>query len=402
MSTINFRLYGDQIYGLGSKYLNEYINPEINKEDFLTNFNNGLLELNITGIKKPINILPYISIKDLKTEKIEINIPDEKTNFVLKLNKLRMMLTINALDDNQILDIVVNKRKKLIEKFIKETIKTIEKKEESSFLKGLIDSLLKRALDGLEIELKEMEIYLRCNNIMFLLKINSIIYNQKDGIKINDINILYNETNNNNNKTEVIKHFYVGIEINKSMDNSSSNSLKVNCSDLNIEINRNLYLGVMNIIQIFKEINYKQIYLRYKKLIELNKPKKDPNNDKKIYYQSLWYWCIKTLIKLSKYKTNEKLYIFDLINSTQDKLAKKYINHLDKENEDNNSLDDCLILPEEITLLKSTKEKVENQLLENKKGNQLANAFKFFFYIIFSIFLFNKKFIFIIFEFKFY
>ena len=380
MSSINFRLYGDQIYGLGSKYLNEYINPEINKEDFLTNFNNGLLELNITGIKKPINILPYISIKDLKSEKIEINIPDDKTNFILKLNKLRMMLTINSLDDNQILDIVINKRKKLIEKFIKETIKTIEKKEESSFLKGLIDSLLKRALDGLEIELKEVEIYLRCNNIMFLLKINSIIYNQKDGIKINDINLLYNETNSNNNKTEVIKHFYVGIEINKSMDNSSSNSLKVNCSDLNIEINRNFYLGVMKIIKIFKEINYKQIYLRYKKLIELNKPKKDPNNDKKIYYQSLWYWCIKTLIKLSKYKSSEnKSYIFDLINSTQDKFAKKYISHLDKENEDNNSLDDCLILPEEITLLKATKEKVESQLLENKKGNQLANAFKFFF-----------------------
>ena len=46
---------------------------------------------------------------------------------------------------------------------------------------------------------------------------------------------------------------------------------------------------------------------------------------------------------------------------------------------ENNSLDDCLILPEEITLLKATKEKVESQLLENKKGNQLANAFKFFF-----------------------
>ena len=379
MSSINFRLYGDQIYGLGSKYLNEYINPEINKEDFLTNFNNGLLELNITGIKKPINILPYILIKDLKVEKIEINIPDDKTNFILKLNNLRMMLAINVLDDNQILDIIINKRKKLIEKFIKETIKIIEKKEESSFLKGLLDSLLKRALDGLEIELKEIEIYLKCNNFIFLLKINSIIYNQKDGIKINDINLLYNEINNNRNKTEIMKKFYIGIEINKSMDNSSCNSLKINCSDLNIEINRNFYLGVMNILKIFKEIKYKQIYLRYKKLIELNKPKKGSNNDKKIYYQSLWYWCIKTLIKLSKYKTNENLYIFDLINSIQNKLAKKYINHLDKENEDNNSLDDCLILPEEITLLKCTKEKVENQLLENKKGNQLANAFKFFF-----------------------
>ena len=296
MSSINFRLYGDQIYGLGSKYLNEYINPEINKEDFLTNFKNGLLELNITGIKKPINILPYISIKDLKAEKIEISIPDDKTNFILKLNKLRMMLTINTLDDNQILDIVINKRKKLIEKFIKEAIKTIEKKEESSFLKGLIDSLLKRALDGLEIELKEIEIYLRCNNTMFLLKINSITYNQKNGIQINNINLLYNETNNNNNKTEVIKEFNVGIEINNSADISCPNSLKVNCSDINIEINRNLYLGVMNIIKIFKEINYKQTYLRYKKLIELNKPKRDStnanDNAKKIYYQSLLLLCV--------------------------------------------------------------------------------------------------------------
>ena len=378
MSSINFRLYGDQIYGFGSKYLNEYINPEINKEDFLINFNNGLLKLNIIGIKKPINILPNILIKDLKAEKIEINIPDDKTNFILKLNNLRMMLVINVLDDNQILDIVINKRKKLIEKFIKEAIRKIEKKEESSFLKGLLDSLLKRALDGLEVELKEIEIYLRCNNIMFLLKINSIIYNQINGIEINNINLIYNETNNINYKTEVIKQLYIGIEINKSKDNS--NSLKINCSDLNIEINRNFYLGVMNIIKIFKEINYKQIYLRYKKLIELNKPKKGSNNDKKIYYKLLWYWCIKTIIKLSKYKTKEKLYIFELINSTQNKLSKKYINHLDKENEDiNNSINDCLILPEEITLLKSTKEKVENQLLENKKGNQLANAFKFFF-----------------------
>ena len=39
----------------------------------------------------------------------------------------------------------------------------------------------------------------------------------------------------------------------------------------------------------------------------------------------------------------------------------------------------CLILPEEINLLKETKEKVENQILENKKGNQIAKAFNFFF-----------------------
>ena len=90
---------------------------------------------------------------------------------------------------------------------------------------------------------------------MLLLKINSIIYNQKDGITINEINLLYKETNGNNNKTEVIEHFYVGIEINKSLDNSNSNSLKVNCSDLNIEINRYFYLGGINYQ------NIKRVYL---------------------------------------------------------------------------------------------------------------------------------------------
>ena len=115
MSSINFRLYGDQIYGFGNKYFNEYINPDINKEEFLKNFNNGILNLNITGIKKPINIFPHISIKDLKVENIDINIPDEKTNFVLKLSKLKTMITINELDDEGIEKLILEKRQKLIE-----------------------------------------------------------------------------------------------------------------------------------------------------------------------------------------------------------------------------------------------------------------------------------------------
>ena len=35
MQTFNFRLYGEYIYGLLSKYLTEYINPKINKEEFI-------------------------------------------------------------------------------------------------------------------------------------------------------------------------------------------------------------------------------------------------------------------------------------------------------------------------------------------------------------------------------
>ena len=306
MSNINFRLYGEQIYGLASKYLTEYINPDINKEEFLTNFKNGLLNLNITGIKKPIKILPQLLLKDLKTAKIEINIPDDKTNFILKLSKFKMMLEINELNDNEIISLIIEKRQKLIDKFIKETINKIEKKEKSTFLEGLLNSLIKRALDGLIIELNDIEVYLKCNNYLFLLKIDNIIYNENEGIKINNINLLFNDIKNENNKTDVINKFNIGIIINNSKDNKMPNSLNINLSDIYLEINSNVYNGVMNVIKIFKEINYKKRYLRYNKLIDFYKPKK--NNDKKQYYQQLWFWAIKTVIKLQKYKSDEKIY----------------------------------------------------------------------------------------------
>ena len=389
MSTINFRLYGDQIYGLASKYLTEYITPDINKEEFVTNFKNGKLDLNITNLKKPITIAPHILIKESKVEKIEINIPDEKENFIFKLSKLKVMIKISQINDMQIESLIIEKRKKLIEKFIKETINKIEKKEKSSFLKGLLDSFVKRALNGLIIEMNDIDIFIRCNNYLLLLKINKILYNENEGIKINDINLIYNDMNNTSNKTDIIKKFNIGIIINSSKDNNIANSLKINVSDIYFEINSNMYIGIMKFIQIFDDINYKKRYLRYKKLIEYRKPKKI--NDKQQYYRLLWFWAIKTVIKLQKYKTQEKLYIFDLINCKQIKYSKRYIysdekkdnNDNDKkDNSDNNNNinnDDYLILPEEIILLQSTKDKVEKQLLENKKGNQLANAFKFFF-----------------------
>ena len=207
MSKINFRLYGDQIYGLSSKYLQEYINPEIKKEEFLTSFKNGLIDLNITGIKKQINILPQLIIKDLKTEKIIINIPDENSNLALQISKLKLMLVVKELTEEEILSLLINKRQKLIKKFIKEAIKSIEKKSKSSFLEGLLDNLLNNAINGLKIELNDIEVYLKCNNFLFLLKIENIFYNENDGIKINNINLIFNDANNTNNKCDVIRNF---------------------------------------------------------------------------------------------------------------------------------------------------------------------------------------------------
>ena len=381
MAKINFRLYGDQIYGLSSKYLQEYITPEINKENFLTSFKNGLLNLNITGIKKSIEILPQLIIKDLKTEQIEINIPDENSNLALKISKLKLMLIVKKLNEEEIFSLLIKKRQKLVKNFIKEAIKSIEKKAKSDFLEGLLDSLLNSAINKLQIELNNIEIYLKCNNFLFLLKIDKIIYNENEGIKINDINLVYNDANNINNKCDIIKNFNANIKIKASKDINSNNELEINLMNLNFDINSNAIKGIIHVVKIFKEVNYKIMLIRYQKLIDFYKPKKDKINNKKEYYKALWLWAIKTMIKLQKYKAYNKLYIFDLILSEQNKYIKKYLTELNKDFDLNDNFKDydCIILPEEINILKATKEKVENQLLENKKGNQLANAFNFFF-----------------------
>ena len=372
MSKINFRLYGDQIYGLSSKYLQEYINPEIKKEEFLTSFKSGLLNLKITSIKKPINILPQLIIKDLNCDKIEINIPDENSNLALQISKFKLMLLVKELNEEQILSLLIDKRKNLVKKFIKETIKSIEKKPGSTFLEGLLDSLLNNAINGLKLEFNDIEIYLKCNNNLFLFQLTKVTYNENEGIKFSNINLIFNDSNNTNNKCKIIKNFNATININANKDiNNSNNELKINLINLNFEINSNAFQGIMNVVNIFKEINYKMLLIRYKKLIDLNKPKKDVNN-KKEYYKSLWFWAIKNIIRLQKYKSQEKLDIFDLINSSQNKYAKKYMKGLNKDFDVNENFKDfdCIILPEEINLLKMTKEKVESQLLENKKGNQ--------------------------------
>ena len=245
MSKINFRLYGDQIYGLLSKYLQEYIKPEINKEDFLSSFKNGLINIKITGIKKQINILPQLIIKDLNSEKIIINIPDENSNLSMQISKLKLMLRVKELTEEEILSLLINQRKNLAKKFIKETIKSIEKKPKSDFLGNLLDNLLKSAINGLQIDFNDIEIYLKCINFLFLLKIGKIAYNEKDGIKIDNINLIFNDANNTNNKCDILKNLNAIINIKGSKDiNNENNELKMDLSNFNLEINQNVFKGI--------------------------------------------------------------------------------------------------------------------------------------------------------------
>ena len=82
MSNINLRVYGNMIYGLISKYLIEYIVPEINNDEFNEMFKKGELNLDNLKLKNgkifPIDfefILNFFSCK-----KLQVMIPDENSN----------------------------------------------------------------------------------------------------------------------------------------------------------------------------------------------------------------------------------------------------------------------------------------------------------------------------------
>ena len=146
MSSINFRLYGDQIYGLAISKLKDKITPEIAKEEFTTNFKAGKIEyLNIKNINKFI-LNPQISINNLQIGIILMNIPNETENFSMDVSGIKTELELFDINENDIEKILINKRKDLINKFIEYAVKKIENKEDSkSFIEGLVENLINRA-----------------------------------------------------------------------------------------------------------------------------------------------------------------------------------------------------------------------------------------------------------------
>ena len=418
MSSINFRIYGDQIYGFTNKYLTEYISPEIAKEDFLDKFNSGKLSYENISTKKAILISPQINLDELTIEKVDINIPNETENLSLYLYNIKAVISLTEINNDEIEKIIINERKTLTDKFIDFVIKKIEKKESSkSFLEGLIENFVNRAINGLSLDLTNIELILKYKKYIFIFIIENISYSEEIGIKLNNISILFEEDSNRKN---VINKFSINIEINQDeiinknenddLNNENNNErvegneinkndteankpntknrknkLNISITNFEYEENQNVFYAIKSIYDLFNDMEYQKTFLRYKKLIQFHKPKKiaqiednlESNDEsqngcyKANYYLAQWYYAIKTVIKLQKYIGHNKEYIFDLIESSQTKISKKYL-------EDNSAISN-LLLPTEICLLKSTKDKVEKQLLDNKKGGGLTKAFSFFF-----------------------
>ena len=384
MSSINFRLYGDQIYGLAITKLKNIITPEIPKEEFLTKFKEGKIESsNIKNINK-ITPNPLMSIDNLQIQNIIMNIPNETENFSLDMEGIKIELELFDLKDEDAQKLLIDKRKKLIDKFIEYAVKIIENKESSkSFIEGLIENLINRALNGLKINISDIEIKIKYKNIFFTLKIEKIEYSEENGLYINNISISHKNLDIKDIEDYIIEKFSLDLNIENKKEEEKEgegyNIINIKMSNFEFKLNKNILIAFDEIINLIKDTKYKFTYIRNKNLINYYKPikptfdEKTDISEKNKYYHSLWLYAIKTIIKLQKLIGYEKLYLLELDDFIQSKISKNLIDN------DNNQMNQKILLVSEYNLLKNTKEKVEKKVLDGKKGNVLTNAFSFFF-----------------------
>ena len=368
MTNINLRLYGDQIYSNLSKYLSEYITPEIEKEQFLKNYQEGTVEMKEIKLKEKISLHHQIKVEDSSIGELSLKIPDEKENFSIYLNNMKCSLLVSDIIDEEIEALLIDNKSKLINDFISYSIAKIEQKDESSFFDNLIKSFIDKILNGLTIDINNLELKIKIDNgknNYFIFMIENINYSIDKGIKIKNSTLIYEE---NNKKINVIEKFDFNVDITYSDDESKPNKLYLSISDFKFEINKNIYFEFLNYYNLFDSTEYKKIYLKYKKLIQHHKP--ELVNGKKDY-KLLWKYAIRTVNRLHKYVVNNNQDIFDLKEKEQTELIEKYL--------DDEKPNESLLLIDDIIALKSTKEKAENKVLENKKGGVLKNAFSFFF-----------------------
>ena len=283
MSNINLRLYADQVYGISSNFLNEYLSPSIDKDSFISMFKDGLIKYENINTKKEITIHPTLLINSLLLNSLEVNIPDENSHLIINIDGLKTTLILSEISESDLEQMMISQRKDLKKKFIKDLYYKITKKSDSSsFLEGLIENIVKKIVDGLTIKIKDMEIKLKFENYEFIIKINSfelVIENKELKIDFNDLFIFYND---DRNKEEILIHktnINIKLIINDKEENNNNDKkdgsqceLKINIKNLKINLSKKIIKYLFNIINLFRDIKYNKKYLRYKKLIQFHRP----------------------------------------------------------------------------------------------------------------------------------
>ena len=113
MATINLRLYGEQIYPNISKYLSTYINPEIQKEEFVSMYKNGKVEVKQISLKEKLSLNPQIKMENASIEELKLNIPNEEENFSIYLKNMKCLLSFSDIKEDEIEKLLIENKKKL-------------------------------------------------------------------------------------------------------------------------------------------------------------------------------------------------------------------------------------------------------------------------------------------------
>ena len=367
MTNINFRAFADQIYGLIQKKMTEYITPIISREQFKEMFNNGKLIINDLKLKedKNIELTSEFNFSFFSCDEFIALIPDEKSNFEFSIKNAKGIINLIDLKYENIEELLISNIKKFTEKYLEYAIGIIEKKDNSpSMIEGLIQNLLNKIIKGLKFNIENIELNLNYNNTFFIFSIGNILYDENEGIKIDNINLIMKD---NLNQINIINDFGFELKINYSDDiENKENELNLIFKSFEMELDKRVLRKIKELIQVIQFNKYKELYYKMKYLIEYNKPKQKENEKKN--YIELWKYAINTIIKL-KYYSKGKLNIFDLNENEQKNIVNNFYN--------NTNIKDIITINKKNILLYS-KEKIEKNVIDNKK-KAIINPFAFFF-----------------------
>ncbi len=357
------------IHGFISKSLTEYIEPEINKDEFIEMFKKGELNLEKLQLKNGKNFpidFEFI-INFFSFEKLQAMIPDENSNLEIYIKDAKISINLVELNYDNIEEILISQIKEFTENYIKYAVLKVQNKDNApSMIEGMLQNIILKIINnGFKFKIENIEVSLKLNDIILIFSISSILYNHEKEIKIDKINLLLKERSI---EIEIINKLNFNIKIDNSNDiEKKENNLKILIEPFEIKLNTKVLIKIIEILGMIKYNKYKLLYYRKKYLIEYFKPRN--KEEKKIYYRKLWLFAKKTVIKLRKYYFKGELNIFDFSEFKQKKIVNNFYNNI--------NVTDILAIDKKKILLYS-KEKIEKTIIDDKK-KPILNPLAFFF-----------------------
>jgi len=282
MSNLNLRLYAELFYGLYIPKLNNYLSDSIDKDSFISSFKSGTLKYRDISTKSQINLFPNLFLNF-----INIEVPDENNHLIIDIKDLKIILFLQEISDKDALELIINDKKNLREKFIENIFNKITNKStNNNFLGGIIvESIANKILNGFDLNIQNLELIIKFQNFELMINIDKIEFIHKEisskiafkEIKISLTDITINEKVDFTN----IENINISLDFNENNSNLSTNS-KAEINNFKFIFNTKVIEALFEMNNIFINIEQKKFDLIVKKLIQFHRPKIKYKNSYKI------------------------------------------------------------------------------------------------------------------------